>query len=395
MVNVWKRCAVVCALLFCGVTQALANTVTINGASFAVSDVVVSKSSGARLASMGDPQPRKERRSVYLPAGTKLFLLETGSNNRDKLAISEHGLLMFVRNGVHYFSPKFVAEVYDTHGGEYLAVVREKEVVMSPRYGELTLTPSEIYSAVEEGLGYDIRMTVDHNKIEQNYSGPDTVVLSEGNLALIALPLDPAEAPPTPTTLFRIEEELSKLLANIGDVDLEKLALFKTYATDKLGVSKKCLEELNYGLGLEASAAVEFNAWLSPVEAGLGLTADYTRSTNYVSGRAFRLDRYLINDHIYEVLEEEVECDKVAKDQREITIEPKDRPDRTAKLETVDAEHLGLRTDSGGFLVYTCRNEYLLLEDELFSRGLDEAALRLFLARYTVFRGVRDVATCE
>lgn len=356
---------------------------------YQITDIAVTKSSSARLARFEENNPEILRKYIYLPAGTLLYLLDHFERDprRYQLAVSEYGMPLYLLKGANYFP----ATRFTGMEGEYAAIPRDKIVVESEVYGNVTLTPSEVYSM--EFLDYPrIAITIGRAKMGQLYTQDDVVTVAEDHFAYVTLPIEDGAQPPTPTQIYDFNSALDDILEGISSEDVSKLQRFRNYASGRFVSRKECEDEINYGIGVEAELAAEFDTWLSPVEAKLGLTGNYQATRKYPVGTEFTVERYTIDGRIYELKDESVAENCVSLEENRRIRMAAGRV--TAQLNTRDASDLDLRTDPKGRIIYTCRDEYLKIEKTLADQELRVGPARLLISRFTVYEDVTNAARC-
>lgn len=364
------------------------DVVTFNKTEYRVTGIAVSKSSSARLARFGEQNPEILRKYIYLPAGTILFLLDRYEEaRRFQLAVTQHGMPLYVLPRLNYFP----AGRFTGMKGEYAAIPRTNIVVKSKVYDTITLTPSEVYSMkfLDNWL---VAITVGKLKMGAAYTEDDVVEVAEDRIAYVPLPIDDGARPPTPTQIYDFNSALDDILEGVTNQDVDKLKKFKNYASSRFVSRKECEEEIDYGYGVDAGLAAEFDSWLSPIEGKLALTGSYKSTRKYARGTEFTVERYDVHGKIYEIKDESVAKDCVnLEENRRIRIAA---GRIAAQLNTKDASDLKLGTDPKGRIVYTCRDEYLKIEKSLLDQELDLGPARLLISRFTIYEDIRDAARC-
>lgn len=377
-------------LNFFGGTSHAEDFIKFGETDYKISGIAVTKSSSARLARFDDDNPEILSKHIYLPAGTVLFLLDHFERDPRtyQLAVSEHGMPLYVLNGPNYFpATRFVGMK-----GEYAAIPRTKFVIDTKIYGAVTLTPSEVYAMTF--LDYpNIAITLGKAKMEHLYKKDEIVTVPEDSFAYVTLPIEEAAQPPTPTQIYDFNSALEDILDGVAEQDVNKIQRFKEYASGRFITRKECEDVINYGLGVEADLVAEFDTWLSPVDAKLQLTGNFQVTRTHEAGTEFIVERYTIGDRIYEIKDERVAADCVnLDDNRRIRIAA---GSVLAQLNSMDASDLKLRTDPKGRIIYTCRDEYLKIEKTLSDQELRMGPTRLLISRFTIYEDPKNAAQCR
>lgn len=371
----------------CGMARA-EQVIEFGDKTYQVTGVVAAKSSSARLARL-DEDLDILKKHIYLPAGTLLFLLDHFEHDprRYQLAVSENGMPLYVLPNSNYFS----ANRFSSLQGEFAAVPRANIEIDTDTYGRITLTPSEVYS-MEFRDHPLIAITIGREKMRSRYTEDEVVEVSEDRFAYVPLPIDDGAQPPKLTQIYDFKSVLDEILSGLSDEPEDTIQRFKDYASGRFISRKNCEDEINYGFGIDAEAAVEFDTWLSPVEAKLALSGTYKATRTYAVGTEFTIERYVINGRVYEMKDESVAENCVdLEENRRIRI----ATDRVAgQLNSEDASDLGLRTDPKGRIIYTCRDEYLKIEKTLHDQELRIGPARLLISRFTIYDDVGNAARC-
>ncbi|NRB36377.1 MAG: hypothetical protein HRU31_16885 [Rhodobacteraceae bacterium] len=259
-------------------------------------------------------------------------------------------------------------------------------------YGEITLTPSEIYT-MESAPDQKIDLRIGADKMQEKYIEDIWVTVSEDSFGIVPLPIDAAAPPPDPISLYDLEAAFENLWDSIESRDSDQFDDFRDYFFGRLVINKECQQTITFDLGVDGSLAAQFDTWLSPVTAELALSGAIQSSTTFGAGREFRIERFNIGNRVYEVMDEAVAPDCISlDDQRRIRIASRRI---VAQLNSSDAQDLQLKTDAKGRLIYSCRSEYQKIAQTLYDQELNEAPTRLLISQFTTFRDPGNVARCN
>ena len=342
-------------------------------------------------------------RSIYLPAGKLLLVYQQGHrfNARNwNLALTEDGIYIYVRtDGVHYYNPSENAIMQSG----IVAVVQRPHLVKTEDGREFTLTPSEIYRVIER-LDFDTVIEVDNAKLPELADATIDAVVPDDVLGVFDAQydflLDSQDL--GPISIKSIQSDLVALGESLVESGFSEQTRNEIISllNRRLITSKNCEQiiEGKWDFGTEVS--VEINELLSPVEAKFGGGGSLGSSFEFPRGIAFEIDRFSrrqggARETVIEVKNEtfQEDCDEESF-RRRLAVSTSRR--ETGNITESVISSLDLITSSQGFPILRCRDDYLLLYDEVTRRQtLSPDSAAFVLAHYTRFTGGARPADCR
>lgn len=389
-------CSVFFAVILVAIPAYAEEPVNILGKSYPVLGVRISKSSSVRLAKIRDPRAWILEQSVYLLAGTRLLVTKRFERDRKQrqwaLAITEDGLLVYVRtDGSHYIKP----DPYIEEGLQYIAVSQKKFRLTSNQYGEIWITPSEIYK-FKFDLGDTISIVLDRSKMGEEFRGEGIISVDIKYFSIIDLSKLKVDRLYDYFQPFNLQDALYDAFERASDFDISEddKRAFRDLIKRRYITSKSCEEEISLEVNLSAEAAIKIDSFFSAFEAGVGVKAGVTTKTTYEKGTELEIQRYRKGEDYYELRHEEirVKCTDLALVQR---VRATESSGGKGEINTVWARELGLQVTSAGLPIYTCRDQYLdLLEVLTIDWTLSREAAVLLIAQFGRYKGSADASEC-
>lgn len=360
---------------------------------YEIEGVRIAKSSSVRLSALPDASPDMLGRSIYLRPGTYILLLrhyrrDSETRRKYQLAVTHNGLLVYVLASQYYHPDRFRG-----YADGLVAIPVTNHEVSSEIYGPITFTPSETYRFEFQESPY-LEIIVDDNKIKENYTTEDRIRVDEKYFAIVAVEelsdLDRFSV----VRRYDVLSELADVIESVSDMDSNAKEKLLSFAKRKFIRTKGCDDKIVLAAGIQGELGLDISNWLSPIDAKLALTGGVDFSTTYDRGVSFTVERYQLAGQVYEIKEEAVAPDCIVlEDKQRIRIAG--THGEKAHLDSQDHVPLDLGVTAKGRLAYSCREEYRRLFDSLVKeQDLSEAAARLLIARFTVFKYASDARRC-
>ncbi|HEV7435578.1 MAG TPA: hypothetical protein VGO22_12000 [Pseudorhizobium sp.] len=373
----------------------------INGSSVEIAGVTIAKSGSMQLAELGDARLAPTQQAIYVPAGTPLLLLkhEARDSKRRKLtlAITATGLPVYARaDGTHYFSADGIARLVEEK--KSIAVAQKDTVVTTATYGDVYVTPSEIYAFryTEDG---QIEILVGKDKIgAERYKGDEYTKIDSDAVAIIDADQLEEKQIADPFQEYDPVEELVDLLkdAAVADLDEAKRREFiRVLQSGRLVSRKECSEEITMSPEVQAGVSFDTDVLFSPIKAKLGISGSYRQTTTLPRGIKFTVKRYARGEKVVEVKQEQIfeegNCLKSIDGQRLIIAEP----DGNEALIDSRKPFGSIRVGANFLPEYSCRSEYQdLLDYFVRQETLEQDSAVLAIAQFARFKSPQNAATC-
>ena len=392
--------------LLCCVSAAKAqNTIRVGDEDMIVRGVFISKSSLMRPVDLrvGVTFPEKV---VYVPAGVQMILTDRKFRRSGRewlLAVLENGLVVWVRTGrSEKVSNFFSAERLKRVSGDLVAIPQTTRPIEAPVYGEVWLTPSEVYAArLNESDKLEIK--IDRDKMEDAFSEIVWAEIPEDTVAIIEPSLLKGFKSFQPWLPFDTQAALKELFDTIQDLDTDELkTAVNQLFSRRLTTEKACNETITFS----TEAGGEIAARLSTIFTGeigkIGLSLKFHTLMEEGPGVSYEIDRFSRTSAILEVKSDRILRDAKNKPdcqdqspQNQIVVS--DSSGATARINSSWATLVGLKNTALGLPSYSCRDEYLRIIRELTTRdgNLSKDSASFFVSIFTPYTGGDDPTACE
>jgi hypothetical protein len=377
----------------------------------------ISKSAVARLVNILDRQalddPPSQRKRFYLPAGTRLALLDmqyTDSGGRIwQLAATDDGLLIFVK-GKHKYKSGGAADYYDKsiieeknvdRPNKLIAVVQNSKRVQTKNYGDVGLSQSEVYAVVDPEVGEEkISIVLDKSKLGELWKEDETIEISTEDVEVIS---SEAFAEPiswsVPFTRYDFFAEAQRLFEDAVRQSRRRDETlgprFSDFMSSRFVENKECDSEIEFSANIDGELGIDVSNILSPLTAKLGLTGRISGAKKYGEGEDFDIVRVKRSASVYEI--------KTDRTREDCSSEPKSIRTTVSRNADISGEitsggilSAGFESGNNGFPVYTCREEFLRLRDILSNRyGLSKSIATFVIGLKGEFPAGSDVNNCR
>ena len=401
------------AVLSCG---ARADDIAIGSDRVAVNGFGISKSTSGRLVNVLIPKPlakpREIDKGVYIPAGTRIALLDRSFKDKDgepwNLVSTEDGIVAFIKGQAPqkapYYWTKAQIDQFFTGNTSQIAIVQAPQLIHTKTYGDVTLTASEIYRLDPDASAPEDKVAIilDRSKLGDLWTANETVAVPDEVLAVIGKDafedVSDLEQPfilydPVNDIMESVEATLNG--SNIPDSRTVRQQVL-AFLSNRFVTSKTCDSVIKFKLETSVDAAVGLSGLLSPVEAKLKLSGNVEGSTEYGKGEEFKIVRVKRpgDENIYEI--------KTSSNREACSLAPTSRI-LVAGTDGVDGEinegnlaQAGFGENTKGSPVYTCRWEFFRLRDILSNKAsLPHPISTFVVANLAEFSGASDPSTCS
>ena len=376
--------------------------ITIIGNQHQVLGVRVARSASLRLANL-QRAPGMSQRSVFVPAGSLLLVTKTRARDAKRrwrnLALTDTGILVYVktkprgRDKPQYWTPDNLWK----NRKDKIAVAQTNVPVTITGDLEVTITPSERFDFVY-GPDDTLDVEITSDRIGQGYGKDKVVSLPDSHFSVVVAEDLDAEQFPLPFQPYNVTAELVELFVGLKNlkVDEELRARFRELVNTRFVSKKECWEVVTIPVDISGEAGIAVKALIADIYAKLKLSVAYKGETAYPRGLSFDIQRFRRGSDIVEIKRETLQKEDCGLESVQRIIAGVSSG-ATGEINTKTAsEYYKLRVTDAGLPIYTCRDEYLQLFNDLTVHdNLPPGVAALILSQFAVFEDAREPGICK
>lgn len=381
------------------------NKIEIGGEELGVRGMFISKSSLMRPVDLrlGINFPEK---FIYVPAGVPMLVTEKKIRIGGRewlLAILENGLAVWVRAGrseriSNFFSLDRITRVSE----DLVAIPQTNQPIKASIYGEVWLTPSEVYAArLNEADKYEIK--IDRDKMEDAFK---EVVWAEVPDDFVAI-IEPRRVKDlqsiSPWLPFDTQAALENLFEAAKGLDTDEVKIAANQLFSRRLISEKaCTETITFSIDAGADVSAKLGSIFTGEIGKIGLSVKFHTLMEEGPGVSYTIDRFSRGPRILEV-----KSDRILKDpnneadcqdqspQHQIVIT--DSIGAIALINSAWASVVGVQKTALDLPAYSCRDEYLRMIRELTTQdgNLSKEIASFFVSIFAPYSGQGDPAACK
>lgn len=400
-------CSAAFAIVLAWSVGAHGETLAIHGMEIPYKENVISKSTSARIVDVFNSRSIKFAKEfvkgVYLPAGTRLVLLDS-SYRKDgatwHLAVTEDGLLVHIKRG-NYFPESILTEKTSNRDSSLMAVIREKMLIRTENYGSYSLSPSETYAVSDpDGPEGTIEIILDQALFGTKWTIDEKVRIPSDKAKVLSVDaFDDVRDWKEPFRKYDALGEAWKIVEEMvaeRTTDKEKWKAFLSNLVNVNFIEKKeCGTTLKFGGAANAELGVDVSPYFSPITAKLSLTGNVSSETTYAATDDFDIRRAARSDYVYELRVDRTRTNcSSAPTAIRTTISGSDGV--KGEITGGDLASAEFQPGNVGFVLYTCSDEYFRLINLLTNRYRLPMPLATFVvAHFGEFRGAATANVCK
>lgn len=405
--NVFGVCIHILVILGLSPIDARAKNIVIMSDTYEVIGVRITKSASLRLANLHGNLSMSGR-STYVPAGSLLLITKKAVKDRTgrvrNLALTDMGILVYVTTRNYGHNPQYwKPDNLWLKDKQKIAIAQTNIPVQIEDGPPITITPSERFD-FEYGDSDNLEIKLTKERIGQGYNSDASVSIDERYFSVVTADELQVDNFPGYFEPYNIVTELVQMLDGLrqNGFDENTKARVQELLSTRFINQKSCRQEITIPVNLDAEAGVGARALIADIYGKLKLSAAYQRETKYPRGLSFHIQRFKKENGngskymVVEIQQETIQSEDCDLEQKQRVVAGVSTGEE-GEINTQDVrEYHKLRVTADGLPIYTCRDQYLKLQNDLTVHdNLPLSVSALLLSQFAIFEDAKNPAVCK